>query len=89
MEAGGVLKAWAMPEHSLKVAATLPAGAGGSKEEILDKHLYRHRRGWLLGESADAYMWLLQERESRLCAADRHRKPAYFFSSNIFEKILF
>jgi hypothetical protein len=86
-EADEVRAAWAVPEHSLVVAVSLPAGAGGHSVEILDKHLYRHRRGWLFDESVNAYMWLLQKRDDRLCAADHQRKPAHFFSSYFFKKV--
>jgi hypothetical protein len=79
--------AWAVPETSLRVAVSLPAGAGGSTVPILDKHLYRHRDGWLFDESVNAYMWLLQQRDDRLCAADRQRKPVHFFSSYFFGKV--
>jgi sentrin-specific protease 1 len=45
------------------------------------------RCAWLFDETINAYMWLLQERDRALCAADPARLPTYFFSSFFFEKL--
>ncbi len=50
-------------------------------------YLYRHWRGWLFDGSVNAYTWLLQERDDRLCAADRQRKPTHFISSYYSDKV--
>ena len=80
--------AWNVPEDSQRIAVSLRAGAGGSSVDILDKHIFRHRRGWFFDESVNAYMWLLQERDARLCAADPSRNPTHIYSSYFFEKVI-
>ena len=82
-----VHQAWDVPEHSERVAVSLGAGAAGSSVDILDKHMWRHQRGWLFDESINTTFWLLQERDHRLCAADPSRRPCHFFSSFFFEKV--
>jgi Ulp1 family protease len=83
-----VRAAWDVPEDSQRIAVSLRAGAGGSSVDILDKHIFRHRRGWFFDESVNAYMWLLQERDARLCAADHSRNPIHIYSSYFFEKVI-
>ena len=45
------------------------------------------RCAWLFDATINAYMWLLQQRDHALCAADPARLPTYFFNSFFFEKM--
>ena len=83
-----VFQMWNVPEHSERVAASLPMGAGGDLVDILDFHMWRMRRGWLYDENINAYMWLLQQEDNRLCEANPIRLPCHFFSSFFFEKVM-
>jgi Ulp1 family protease len=87
-DAAAVHQMWDVPEHSERVAVSLPMGARGTSVAILDMHIWRMRgRGWLFDESINAYMWLLQQQDDALCALDRNRRPCRFFSTFFFEKV--
>jgi Ulp1 family protease len=45
------------------------------------------RRGWLFDETVNAYMFLLNERDARMCVDEVERKPTFFFSSFFFKKV--
>ena len=72
--------------HANVVVCSLPAGAGGSSVHILGKHFGRMRCKWLFDESVNAYMWMLQERDTRRCARTGAR-PSHFMGSFFFEKV--
>jgi hypothetical protein len=44
-------------------------------------------RRWYFDETINAYMFLLAERDKRLCDVDSSRMPNHFFSSYLFEKV--
>lgn len=78
--------AWLAGENQIVITA--PAGAGGSNVDVLGKHTQRLRyEGWLFDEVVNVYMWLLQERDKRLCLGDADRQPSHFFNSFFFEKL--
>ena len=68
---------------------TLPCGAGGSDVVLRGCSFQRLADPqWLDDELVNAYMYLLSEREARMCARDSHRKPNLFFTSAFFWRVL-
>jgi len=70
-----------------EVVCTLAAGAGFSLVGIRGKHFDRLRSGWLFDETVNGYLYLLSERDARICAGQPGRWPTHFFSSFFFAKI--
>ena len=70
-----------------EVVCTLAAGAGFSLVGIRGKHFDRLRSGWLFDETVNGYLYLLSERDARICAEQPRRWPTHFFSSFFFVKM--
>lgn len=43
--------------------------------------------GWLMDETINSYIWMLQQRDKELCRLDPNRKPTHFFNSFFFAKV--
>lgn len=78
---------WSHGHESEHVVVSLPSGAGRSLVPILGQHMHRMREGWLVDETINGYMFLLQERDRALCQQDPERLPSHFFSSFFFSKM--
>ena len=83
-----VAAVWNHGDKDANAVCSLAAGVGGSKVTLLGKHFGRMREGWLFDESVNAYMFLLQERDKKLCAESAGAKtPSHFMGSFFFEKV--
>lgn len=57
--------------------------------EVFGEHAQRlSPSGWLVDEVINYYMYLLQERDAKVCAADSSRKPCHFFNSFFIPKLM-
>ena len=81
-----VASAWAHGDGDNNVVCSLATGAGGSSVDVLGMHFGRMRNAWLFDETVNAYMFLLQERDKRLCATTGAR-PSHFMNSFFFQKV--
>ena len=88
-EAHAVQETWNYSERwgFNEVVCTLAAGAGFSLVGIRGKHFDRLRSGWLFDETVNGYLYLLSERDARICAEQPGRWPTHFFSSFFFVKM--